>query len=308
MDIGFVGLGQMGLPMVGHLVRAGHRLHVGSRGRGPIEAALTAGAVDDGDPAFVASRSEVVFLCVPFTRDVTQVLTDLVPALSPGTTVVNTSTIDAAAEPRHRDLVVAAGGRYVEAPVSGGPSAARAGTLAVYAGGEPADVEAVHDLLATFAARVVHTGPAGSGQTMKLCNNLIHAAQMLAVAEAFGLLRRANLDPRALHEVVLGSTGDCTAVRQRVPVEGLVPDAPASNGWRGFPVEWMKEEMDMVLRLADDHDYPLLSTLVFRRLLDFAADAGYGDLDFSSIGRLYQEPAASPDAWQWCTTTATTLR
>lgn len=143
---------------------------------------------------------------------------------------------------------------------------------------------------------------------MKLCNNLIHAAQMLAVAEAFGLLQRANLDPRALHEVVLGSTGDCTAVRQRVPVEGLVPDAPASNGWRGFPVEWMKEEMDMVLRLADDHDYPLLSTLVFRRLLDFAADAGYGDLDFSSIGRLYQEPAASPDAWQWCTTTATTLR
>lgn len=306
MDIGFIGLGQMGLPMVGHLITAGHRLHVGSRGRGPIDAALAAGAVDDGDPAFVAARSEIVLLCVPFTADVTQVLTDLAPALRPGTTVVNHSTIDAAAEPGHRDLVCSAGGRYVEAPVSGGPSAARAGTLAIYAGGAQADVNAVHTVLDAYAARIVHTGPTGSGQTMKLCNNLIHAAQNLAVAEAFGLAARAGLDPRALHEVVLGSTGDCTAVRQRVPVAGVVPDSPASNGWRGFPVEWMKEEMDMVLRLADAYDFPLVSTHVFRRLLDFAADTGYGDLDFSAIGRLYQD--ADPETLRWCTRTIETLR
>ena len=306
MDIGFVGLGQMGLPMVRHLIAAGHRLHVGSRGRGPIDAALAAGAVDDGDPAFVAAHSDVVLLCVPFTPDVTQVLTDLAPALRPGTTVVDHSTIDPAAEPGHRDLVVAAGGRYVDAPVSGGPAAARAGTLAIYAGGAAADVDAVHDVLTAYSARIVHTGPTGSGQTMKLCNNLIHAAQNLAVAEAFGLVRRAGLEPRALHEVVLGSTGDCTAVRQRVPVEGVVPDSPASNGWRGFPVEWMKEEMDMVLRLADDHDFPLVSTRLFRRLLDFAADAGYGDLDFSAVGRLYQDE--DPATVRWCAATAATLR
>ncbi|TDV56384.1 NAD(P)-dependent oxidoreductase [Actinophytocola oryzae] len=291
--------------MTRHLISAGHRLHVGSRGRGPIDAALAAGAIDDGDPAFVAAHSEIVLLCVPFTPDVTRVLTDLAPGLRSGTVVVDHSTIDAAAEPGHRDLVVAAGGRYVEAPVSGGPAAARAGALAIYAGGEVADIEAVHEVLAAYSARVVHTGPTGSGQTMRLCNNLVHAAQNLAVAEAFGLAARAGLDPRALHEVVLGSTGDCTAVRQRVPVTGVVPDSPASNDWRGFPVEWMKEEMDMVLRLADSHDFPLVSTRVFRRLLDFAADAGYGDLDFSAIGRLYQE--SDRRTLRWCANTAATL-
>lgn len=306
MDIGFIGLGQMGLPMTRHLIGAGHRLYVGSRSRGPIDAALASGAVADGDPAFVAAHSEVVLLCVPFTPDVTQVLNDLAPALRPGTVVVDHSTIDAAAEPGHRDLVVAAGGRYVEAPVSGGPAAALAGTLAIYAGGERADVDAVRPVLTAYSARVVHTGPTGSGQAMKLCNNLIHAAQNLAVAEAFGLAARAGLDLRALHEVILGSTGDCTAVRQRVPVAGVVADSPASNDWRGFPVEWMKEEMDMVLRLADTHGFPLVSTRVFRRLLDFAAEAGYGDLDFSAIGRLYQD--ADPTTLRWCATATEALR
>src|SRR5947209_3533759 len=226
MRVGFIGLGAMGLPMTRNLLARGHQVSVASRSRPLIDAALDAGASGGGDPAGVASASEVVILCVPSSSDVVSIVGDLLPALEPGKVVIDCSTIDPDVERAQHDRVRETGAGYLEAPVSGGTVGAEKGTLTLMVGGDPATLDAVRPALEAFSALIVLVGGPGQGQVVKLCNNLIYAAQMLATAEAFTLAARSVVDLRKLHEVLIHSTGDCTAVRTRVPFEGVLPDAP----------------------------------------------------------------------------------
>ena len=120
MRIGFIGLGAMGLPMAGHLAAAGHDVTVASRGRGPIDAAVALGAVDGGSPRGVAEASEVVFLCVPNSPEVVEVVDAMLPVLGAGTTVVDCSTIDPEVERTQHARVSETGAHYLDAPLSGG--------------------------------------------------------------------------------------------------------------------------------------------------------------------------------------------
>jgi 3-hydroxyisobutyrate dehydrogenase len=125
-----------------------------------------------------------------------------------------------------------------------------------------------------------------------LCNNLIYVAQMLATAEAFTMASKAGADLSKLHEVLLHSTGDCTAVRTRVPFEGVVPDSPASNGWRpGFMTDLMAKDLDLALGYAARAGTPLLSTSVARQILGAATAAGYGREDFSALSKVVRDMA-----------------
>ena len=277
----------MGLPMARHLVGAGHRVTVASRSPGPVEKAVAYGAVDGGSAAGVAAASDVVVLCVPSSPDVAAVVAALLPALRPGAVVVDCSTIDPEAERAQHALVTDAGGRYLDAPVSGGSVGAENGTLTLMVGGDPAVLDEVRPVLAAFARLVVHVGGPGMGQVVKLCNNLLYAAQMQATAEAFTLAHRSGVDLRSLLEVLTHSTGDCTAVRTRVPFEGVLPDAPASNGWRpGFMTDLMAKDLDLALAYAASVEVDLASTRLVRETLRAAQEAGYGREDFSAIGKV----------------------
>jgi 3-hydroxyisobutyrate dehydrogenase len=292
MDVGFIGLGAMGLPMTRNLLNAGHTVTVASRSRPPIDAAVAAGAVDGGDPAGVATASEVTVLCVPSSPDVASVVDELLPALGPGKVVVDCSTIDPDVERDQHARVTAAGAAYLEAPVSGGTVGAENGTLTLMVGGDEETVRAATPALDAFAGLIVHVGGPGMGQVVKLCNNLIYAAQMLATAEAFTMASKAGADLSKLHEVLLHSTGDCTAVRTRVPFEGVVPDSPASNGWRpGFMTDLMAKDLDLALGYAARAGTPLLSTSVARQILGAATAAGYGREDFSALGKVVRDMA-----------------
>src|SRR5688500_3714184 len=178
MDLGFIGLGAMGLPMTNHLLAAGHRVTVASRSRGPLESAVSAGAIDGGSPAGVAAASDVVILCVPDSPDVAQVVGDLLGSLRPGAIVVDCSTIDPDVERAQHARVADAGGRYLDAPVSGGTAGAVKGTLTLMVGGDGSTLEDARPALEPFAGRIVHIGEPGLGQVVKLCNNLLFAAQM----------------------------------------------------------------------------------------------------------------------------------
>src|SRR5688500_17875850 len=199
MDLGFIGLGAMGLPMARHLLAAGHRLTVASRSRGPIDAAVADGAADGGSPAGVAEASDVIVLCVPDTPDVVEVVGGLLPALRPGAIVVDCSTIDPEIERSQHERVGEAGGRYLEAPVSGGTAGAVKGTLTLMVGGDAGTLEDARPALEPFSARIVHIGAPGLGQVVKLCNNLIFAAQMMATAEATALALQHGADLAKLH-------------------------------------------------------------------------------------------------------------
>jgi 3-hydroxyisobutyrate dehydrogenase len=287
MELGFIGLGAMGLPMVRHLLAAGHRVTVSSRSHGPVEAAVAEGAVDGGDPAGVAAASEVVILCVPDSPDVVQVVGDLLPSMRPGAIVVDCSTIDPDVEREQHRRVAAAGGRYLEAPVSGGTTGAINGTLTLMVGGDAATLEDARPALDPFSARIVHIGEPGLGQVVKLCNNLLFAAQMVATAEATALALRNGADIAKLHEVLVHSTGDCMAVRTRLPVAGVVPESPASNGWApGFASVLMAKDLDLAMAAGARAGVPMVATAAARQLLTSALTAGYGREDFSSLAKV----------------------
>jgi 3-hydroxyisobutyrate dehydrogenase len=287
VEVGFVGLGVMGLPMARHLVNAGHRVTVASRSPGPVETAVGYGAVDGGSAAGVAAASDVVVLCVPSSPDVASVVASMAGSLRPGSVVVDCSTIDPEVEREQHAVVADAGARYLDAPVSGGSVGAENGTLTLMVGGDPDVLDEVRPVLAAFAKRVVHVGGPGMGQVVKLCNNLIYAAQMQATAEAFTLANRSGVDLRSLLDVLLHSTGDCTAVRTRVPFEGVQPDAPASNDWKpGFMADLMAKDLDLALAYAASVEVDLASTRVVRATLREAQEAGYGREDFSAIGKV----------------------
>ncbi len=251
MRIGFIGLGAMGLPMAGHLVAAGHEVTVASRGRGPIEAALSQGAADGGSPLGVAESSEVIVLCVPNSPEVVEVVDAMLPALGAGKTVVDCSTIDPEVERAQHARVAGTGARYLDAPLSGGTAGAHKGTLTLMVGGDAATLAATEPALEPFAGLVVHVGGPGMGQVVKLCNQVIYAAQMTATAEATAMAVTSGVDMEKLLLVLTHATGDCVAVRTRLPVPGVIPESPASNGWQpGFMTDLMAKDLDLAMAYA----------------------------------------------------------
>jgi 3-hydroxyisobutyrate dehydrogenase len=287
MKIGFVGLGAMGLPMTRNLLEAGHEVAVASRSRGPVDTAVALGATDAGTIADVAEGSEVVILCVPNSPEVVEVVDAMLPVLGPGTIVVDCSTIDPDVERAQHDRVSATGARYLDAPLSGGTVGAQKGTLTVMVGGDGATLDDALPAFAPVAALVVHVGGPGMGQVVKLCNNLIYAAQMVATAEATALALRSGVDMPKLLEVLLHSTGDCTAVRTRLPVPGVVADSPASNGWKpGFMTDLMAKDLDLALAYGAKAGVPLTTTATARQVLTATAGAGYGREDFSALAKV----------------------
>jgi 3-hydroxyisobutyrate dehydrogenase len=294
MRIGFVGLGAMGLPMAGHLIEAGHDVTVASRSRGPIDAALARGAKDGGSPRGVAEASDVVIVCVPNSPEVVEVVDDMVPVLAEGMTVVDCSTIDPEVERAQHVRVSDTGARYLDAPLSGGTAGAHKGVLTLMVGGDASTLAETEPALAPFSGLIVHVGGPGMGQVVKLCNNLIYAAQMTATAEATAMAVKSGVDMHKLFEVLTHATGDCVAVRTRLPVPGVVPESPASNDWQpGFMTDLMAKDLDLALAYAAKTGVPAATTTTARQMLGAAQRAGYGREDFSAVAKVVMTPAGT---------------
>jgi 3-hydroxyisobutyrate dehydrogenase len=162
-------------------------------------------------------------------------------------------------------------------------------------GGEADTLADAEPALDPFAGLIVHVGGPGMGQVVKLCNNLIYAAQMTAVAEASALAVNSGVDPHKLLEVLTHATGDCVAVRTRWPVPGVVPDSPASNGWQpGFMTDLMAKDLDLALRYAAGAGVPMATTAAARQLLTAASSAGFGREDFSAVAKVVLALSGTP--------------
>ncbi len=292
MRVGFIGLGAMGLPMTRHLIEAGHDVTVASRSRGPIDAAIAAGAVPGNGPGAVVAASDVTILCVPNSPEMIEVLDAATPALGPGKIVVDCSTIAPDVEQEQHARVSATGARYLEAPLSGGTAGAKNGTLTLMVGGDASTLDDARPALDPFASLIVHVGGPGVGQTVKLCNQLIYAAQMVAVSEATVMAAKAGVDLGKLYEVISHATGDCVALRTRLPFEGVLPDAPASNDWApGFMTDLMAKDVDLAIDFAAKSGTPAFTSGIARQLLGAASTAGYGREDFSALAKVLRDMA-----------------
>jgi 3-hydroxyisobutyrate dehydrogenase len=235
----------------------------------------------------VAQASDVIILCVPNSPEVVEVIDAMLPALGAGKTVIDTSTIDPEVERAQHARVGEAGARYLDAPLSGGTAGAQKGTLTLMVGGDADTLADMEPALQPFAGLVVHVGGPGMGQVVKLCNQVIYAAQMTATAEATAMALRSGVDMDKLQLVHTHATGDCVAVRTRLPVPGVIPESPASNGWQpGFMTDLMAKDLDLALAYAARCGVPLPTTATARQLLTAASTAGYGRQDFSAVAKV----------------------
>ena len=247
--LGFIGTGVMGASMAGHLLAAGHVLHVHSRTRAKAEDLISQGAVWAEDPAALAAICDVVFTMVGFPTDVEQLYdgpAGLIAQARPGTVLVDMTT----SRPDLAQRLAADGARrgieVVDAPVSGGDKGAREAALSIMVGGSQATFAALLPLLRLMGRTIVHQGPAGSGQHCKMCNQMVVAANMIGVCESLAYARRAGLDPATvLQSISSGAAGSWA-------LSNLAPRILAEDFAPGFYVKHFIKDMAIAAASADD--------------------------------------------------------
>jgi 3-hydroxyisobutyrate dehydrogenase len=259
VKIGFVGLGVMGAPMAGHLVRAGHE--VTGFNRSPEKAvrwATDAGGRVAASVGEAADGAELLVLCVGNDDDVRATVSVGLEATAAGAVVVDHTTTSAVVAREMAELTAAAGRAFLDAPVSGGQAGAEAGKLSVMVGGDVAALERARPALEAYSKSIRHMGPAGSGQLTKMVNQICIAGVVQGLAEAVQFTERAGLDP----EAVLGAIS-----------QGAAQSWQMDNRWAtmsrgefefGFAVDWMRKDLGLVLDEARRNG----STLALTALVD----------------------------------------
>jgi 2-hydroxy-3-oxopropionate reductase len=278
--IGFIGLGAMGAPMVRRLLAAGHRVTVWARNPAAASALLAEGAAWAADPSALARACSTTFSIVTCDADVEALVTGpqgLLAGLRPGHLHIDMSTV-APGTARHLGRRFAErGADFLDAPVSGGPTGANAGTLAIMVGGTAEALARAQPLLAVLGQRIVHVGPAGAGQVAKACNQMIMVATIEAVAEALTLAKVAGVDPSRVRAALQGGS----AASRVLDVFGQrMLDRDYANG-----VESRLHHKDFGLVLAEAQTLDLalpLAGLVAARLNALQA-AGGGRDDTASL-------------------------
>jgi 3-hydroxyisobutyrate dehydrogenase len=289
-SIAFVGLGNMGLPMVANLIKAGHHVHAADVRREAVEAAVAQGALGAESAADATSRAEVVITMVPNSPEVEIAYLGpkgVLEGARPGQIAIDMSTIDPATTRKVGARLEAAGVRMLDAPVSGGVPGAVAGTLTIMVGGDPAVVAQARPILGAMGKNVVHVGPLGSGEVAKICNNLLAGVSMIAAAEAFTIGTRAGVDPKILHDVIRTSSGSCWAIEHNCPVPGLVPKSASNRDFAaGFMTDLMAKDLSLARAAARDLGVPCFTGALAHDLYMLASRHGLGRKDFSSVIQL----------------------
>ncbi len=293
MKIGFIGLGNMGAPMARNLVKAGHAVRVFD-----VIADHTAKLAADGAAAAAsvrdaATQAELLITMLPSSPHVRAVyLGDqgLIRAAAPGTTLIDSSTIDPQTA---REIAAAAAARglaMADAPVSGGTGGAAAATLTFMVGAEPEVFESIQPVLSQMGRTIVHCGPAGTGQVAKICNNLLLGISMIGVAEAMNLGAGLGIDPKILAGVINTSSGRCWSSDTYNPYPGVMENVPAARGYSGgFGADLMLKDLCLATEAARQSRQPLVLGGVAQQLYQMFSAAGAGAQDFSAIINLYRK-------------------
>ncbi len=287
--IGFIGLGNMGLPMAANLIKAGHAvsgfdLNEAAGARHAAEGGMRAHSISDA-----CQDADAVITMLPAGEQVREVyLGDggVLAAVAPATLLVDSSTIDVETARAVAQAAQARGLAMVDAPVSGGVAGAQAATLTFMVGGGDDAFARARPLLEAMGKTIVHAGGPGNGQAAKICNNMILGASMIVVAEAFLLAEKLGLDAQKLFDISSRSSGQCWSMTSYCPVPGLVPTSPANRDYQaGFTAAMMLKDLKLAqgAARATRATTPLGAgaAAVYERFVD----SGDGNVDFSGIIR-----------------------
>jgi 3-hydroxyisobutyrate dehydrogenase len=252
--IGFIGLGNMGLPMAINLIKAGHQVEGVDINPAAVAKVKEAGGVGGDAAKSVAARCDVVITMLPagqHVRDTYLGPNGIIENANAGTLLIDSSTIDVetarvvAAAAEKKGLLM------IDAPVSGGVGGATAGTLTFMCGGSVQAFARAQSILEKMGKTIVHAGGAGNGQAAKICNNMVLGISMIAVSEAFVLAEKLGLDHQKLFDISSKSSGQCWSMTTYCPVPGPVPTSPANRDYQpGFTAAMMLKDLKLAQAAA----------------------------------------------------------
>ena len=252
--IGFIGLGNMGLPMARNLVKAGHQVAGFDVAKGAVDALAADNGIAGASVADVCKDADFIVTMLPVGEHVRKLYLgdDGIVALAPQQCVlIDSSTIDVesaravAAAAAKRDIAM------IDAPVSGGVGGATAGTLTFMVGGPDDAFARAKPILELMGKTIVHAGGSGNGQAAKICNNMVLGISMIAVSEAFVLAEKLGLDAQKLFDIASKASGQCWSLTSYCPVPGPVPASPANRDYQaGFTAAMMLKDLKLAQEAA----------------------------------------------------------
>lgn len=293
--VAFFGLGNMGGPMAANLVKAGFEVCAFDLLPASVEKAVADGCSAAADEKQAVAGADFVITMLPNGAIAEDLYIDgaaLLDLGEPTALFIDCSTVAASSSQRIGDEAKKRNMRAIDAPVSGGVAGAEAGTLAFMCGGEAADVEAAKEVLDHMGANIFHAGPAGAGQVAKACNNMLLAVHMIGTAEALQLGVDNGLDPKALSEIMLKSSGCNWSLEKYNPYPGVMEGVPASRDYSGgFMVKLMQKDLGLAMEaaLASKSATPMGGLAAALYNLHAGQGDSNPDLDFSSIQRFFGE-------------------
>jgi len=278
--LGFIGLGIMGKPMAGHLLKAGHELFVYDVNPNPVKELTAKGAVACRSCKDVAQKSDIIFIMVPDTPDVEVVLfgiNGLIEGLKPGSIVVDMSSISPIATKEFAKRLASMGVKMLDAPVSGGQVGAENATLSIMVGGPPDVFDQIKPYFELMGKNIVHIGGNGDGQTCKVANQIVVALTIEAVAEALLFASKAGADPAKVRAALLGGFAQSRILElhgERMIKRTFNP---------GFRIRLHQKDLSLALQAARSMGLSLPNTAMSQELFNAVAAQGDSELDHSAM-------------------------
>jgi 2-hydroxy-3-oxopropionate reductase len=280
LKVGYIGLGLMGKSIARNILKAGFPLVVHNRSRGAVAELVAEGAVEAFGPAEVAAQVDVVFTNLPDSPDVESVVLGpggILEAAHPGLVFVDNSTVKPATARQIAEALSKKGTLALDAPVSGGDIGARNGTLTIMVGGEAAALEKVMPVFMAMGKSVTHVGGPGAGQVAKAANQIMVAAQMVAMGELLVFSQKAGVDPQKVVEAIKGGAAQCWTLDVKPP------RLFAGNRAPGFKAYMQAKDLNIVMETAREYGVPLPGTATNAQLFNAMLQMGLGELDNSAV-------------------------
>jgi len=280
LKVGYIGLGLMGKSIARNILKAGFPLIVHNRSRASVDELVNEGAVAASSPKEAASQVDVIFTNLPDTPDVETVVlgeNGIIAGAHSGLIYIDNSTIKPTAARMLAEKLSAKNIFALDAPVSGGDIGARNGTLTIMVGGAPSALEKVMPVLLAMGKTVTHVGDAGAGQVAKAANQIMVAAQMVAMGELLVFSKKAGVDPRKVVDAIKGGAAQCWTLDVKPPrlFDG--------NRTPGFKAHMQLKDLKIILDTAREYDIPVSGTRENTKLFQQMIDSGMGELDNSAV-------------------------
>jgi len=288
LKVGYIGLGLMGKSIARNILKAGFPLVVHNRSRASVDELLAEGATAADSPKEVAAQVDVVFTNLPDTPDVEKVVlgeNGIIEGAHAGLIYVDNSTIKPASARMMAEKLAAKDVFVLDAPVSGGDIGARNGTLTIMVGGDPSALEKVMPIFLAMGKTVTHVGDPGAGQVAKAANQIMVAAQMVAMGELLVFSKKAGVDPRKVVEAIRGGAAQCWTLDVKPPrlFDG--------NRSPGFKAHMQLKDLKIILDTAEEYNIPVSGTAQNTKLFQQMIDSGMGELDNSAVVGVIEELA-----------------